>query len=363
MQGMSRSVLSKFRQGFSVWPLLPGLALSVAVAACALLLAARPWAQAMGLSPLTLAIVLGMAVGHTVYPRLAAPCAAGVTFSRQQLLRTGVVLYGLRLTLQDVAQVGWTGVATDALVLGSTFTLAYFAGTRWLGLDRCTAILIGAGSSICGAAAVLATEPVARARAEQVIVAVATVVVFGTLAIFIYPWLFQWNAVHAWIPGGTQGFGIYIGSTVHEVAQVVAAGQAIGADAADTAVITKMVRVMMLAPFLLLLATWLARQDARDAARDLPGAAPRRGARMPLFPLAFVAMVALHSTGLIPSPLQALGVELGTALLAVAMAALGMATHVSAFVQAGPRPLVLGALLFGWLIVGGGFINRLLGGA
>ena len=171
----------------------------------------------------------------------------------------GVVLYGLRLTLQDIGHVGLAGVAIDALVLSSTFTLAYVIGTRWLKLDRTTALLIGAGSSICGAAAVMATEPVLRARAEQVTVAVATVVVFGTLSIFLYPALYDLNQHWPVIAGGADGFGIYAGSTIHEVAQVVAAAHPIGTHAEDAAVITKMVRVMMLAPFLLLLSGWMAR--------------------------------------------------------------------------------------------------------
>jgi len=194
--------------------LLPGLALSGALAATGIALGHIGWLQDHGFSALTLAIVLGMLVGNTVYPlvpRLAAASGAGVNVSKQNLLRLGVVLYGLRLTVQDIGHVGIAGVAIDALVLGSTFALACFIGTRWLGLDRKTAMLIGAGSSICGAAAVMAAEPVVKARAEQVTVAVATVVVFGTLAIFLYPALFELNQHWALIPGGANGFGIYAG--------------------------------------------------------------------------------------------------------------------------------------------------------
>ena len=104
---------------------------------------------------------------------------------KQILLRAGIILYGLRLTFQDIAGVGLHGVLLDALMLASTFGLACLLGTRLFGLDRTTTLLIGAGSSICGAAAVMATEPVVRGRAEQVAVAVSTVVVFGTLGIFL----------------------------------------------------------------------------------------------------------------------------------------------------------------------------------
>lgn len=126
--------------------------------------------------------------------------------------------------------------------------IACFPGQKVFGLDRHTSWLIGAGSSICGAAAVLATEPVVKAEASKVTVAVATVVIFGTIAIFLYPAMYPLLA-HWFSP---ETYGIYIGSTMHEVAQVVAAGHAINPDAENAAVIAKMLRVMMLAPFLIL---------------------------------------------------------------------------------------------------------------
>ena len=341
--------------------LLPGLALSGALAAAAMALGRIAWLQAHGFSALTLAIVLGMVVGNTVYPlvpRMALVSGPGVNFSKQSLLRLGVVLYGLRLTVQDIGHVGIAGVAIDALVLGSTFALACFIGTRWLGLDRKTAMLIGAGSAICGAAAVMAAEPVVKARAEQVTVAVATVVVFGTLAIFLYPVLFELNQHWALIPGGANGFGIYAGSTIHEVAQVVAAARSVGPDAANSAVIAKMVRVMMLAPFLVMLSAWLARDDARQTSAA-SGEAPVKGKfAVPWFAFGFVAVVLFNSLQWLPASVVAVTTEIDTALLAMAMAALGLATHIGAIRKAGPRPLLLALVLFAWLIVGGALINR-----
>src|SRR5690606_11555450 len=126
-------------------------------------------------------------------------------------------------------------------------------GTRVFRLDRETAMLIGAGSAICGAAAVMATEPVVRAQAHKVSVAVATVVVFGTAGMLLYPWLYPYLGL------GEHAFGVYAGSTIHEVAQVVVAGGAVGEVAGSAAVIEKMLRVMLLAPFLLLLSSRLSR--------------------------------------------------------------------------------------------------------
>jgi uncharacterized integral membrane protein (TIGR00698 family) len=328
--------------------LLPGLLLCAAIAAAAIQLGNIAWLQDHGISALTASIVLGMLLGNTIYPRHADRAAAGVTFSKQFLLRAGVVLYGLRLTFQDVAHVGLAGVLVDALVIASTFTLAYCIGTRWFGIDRKTAMLIGVGSSICGAAAVMAAEPVVKGRAEQVTVAVATVVVFGTIGIFLYPLLFTLNEHWGVVPGGMQGFGVYAGSTIHEVAQVVAAARSIGAQAADTAVIAKMVRVMMLAPFLMLLSVGLGRgADSGDTS-----------IKVPWFAFGFIAMVLLNSMRWLPGPFVALATQLDTGLLATAMAALGLSTHVGAVRKAGAKPLLLALVLFVWLVAGGACINH-----
>jgi uncharacterized integral membrane protein (TIGR00698 family) len=337
---------------------IPGLALVAVLALVALGLGRIGWLQAKGINALTLAILLGMLVGNTVYPRLTRASAAGVTFAKQSLLRLGIVLYGLRITFQDIGHVGMAGVIIDAGVLCSTFALACFAGTRFFGLDRKTAMLIGAGSSICGAAAVLATEPVLRGRPEQVTVAVATVVVFGTLAIFLYPTLYQLNAQYHLVQMSSSAFGIFMGSTIHEVAQVVAAGNAVGVDAGNTAVVAKMVRVMMLAPFLLVLSACLSRsEDTVNAGTGGVASHWRSRISVPWFALGFVAVAGLNSMSLLPKPVVSVAIDIDTVMLAMAMAALGLTTHFSAIRRAGIKPLALGALLFVWLVGGGLVIN------
>jgi uncharacterized integral membrane protein (TIGR00698 family) len=347
--------------------LLPGLILTGAVATAAIELGHLEWLQANGISALTLAIVLGMVAGNTLYPLIAPRADSGVLFAKQRLLRLGIIAYGLRLTFQDIAGVGITGVAIDALVLATTFALSWWAGTRLFGLDRTTAMLIGAGSAICGAAAILAAEPVVEGRASQVTVAVATVVVFGTLAIFLYPALYHLNERFHLVALSATQYGIFAGSTSHEVAQVVAAGHAINDTAANTAVITKMVRVMMLAPFLLLLSTYLARNPS---VRNSPlggyrsaGKAGLRSGRaaskivIPWFALGFVAVAGLNSLAVLPPALVKGAVTADTVMLAMAMTALGLTTRVSAIRSAGVKPLALASLLFGWLVLGGGAIN------
>jgi uncharacterized integral membrane protein (TIGR00698 family) len=342
--------------------LLPGLALAGVLTAISIELGRAAWFQTTGISALTLAIVLGMLVGNSFYPRIAAVSADGVGFSKQTLLRLGIILYGIRLTFQDIGHVGITGVIIDTAMVCSTFALAWLLGTRVFGLDRRTAMLIGAGSSICGAAAVMAAEPVVRGRSEQVTVAVSTVVVFGTIAIFLYPALYHLNSKYQLIAAATPAaYGLFAGSTIHEVAQVVAAGRAIGEQAANTAVIAKMVRVMMLAPFLVALSAYLSRSRKPEGA-DSPKSTredPQERGRIaiPWFALGFVAVAGLNSLALLGPQVVAVATNVDTVVLAMAMAALGLTTHVSAIRTAGVKPLALGALIFAWLIGGGIVIN------
>ena len=330
----------------------PGLTLALLLAVLANYLAGFPAMQAAGLSALTLAIVGGMLVGNTVYAPISRRCYDGVILAKQRILRLGIILFGFRLTLHDIQAVGVAGIVIDALMLCSVFLLACVLGVRCFKLDRNSVILIGAGSSICGAAAVLATEPVVKAGAERVSVAVATVVVFGTVSMFLYPLLY---APLSTLAGMTpMQYGLYTGSTVHEVAQVVVAGRGVSEAAAGTAVITKMIRVMMLAPFLMALSYWLARDTAAD------GQSARKIV-IPWFAVGFLLVACLNSLALLPTAWVAKIVWLDNLLLAMAMAALGLTTQFSAIREAGLKPLLLAFSLFVYLVGGGLLVNLLVG--
>ena len=340
--------------------LILGLALCAVLAAGAMLLDRVAWLQAHGLSALTLAIMLGFVVGNTVFSKIADHCAPGVHYAKQYLLRLGIILYGFRLTFQDMGYVGIAGVLIDALVITTTFGLAIVLGIHLFKLERGTAMLIGIGSSICGAAAIMAAEPVLKARAEQVTVAVATVVVFGTVAIFVYPLLYNLNLQWQLLDATDFAYGLFVGSTIHEVAQVVAAGAAVSPTAADTAVIAKMVRVMMLAPFLIFLALYLARGNTPQEAKQRPSQAKQgilAGMTVPWFAFIFVLVAGFNSLQLLPETMIVQIAQLDTALLAMAMAGLGLTTDIKAIRRAGLKPLMLASLLFAWLIVGGGALN------
>jgi uncharacterized integral membrane protein (TIGR00698 family) len=327
-----------------------GIALAGALAVAGMIAARMPWVQHLGLSALTLAIVFGLVAGNTFFPAIAVRMAAGVDFSKSTLLRAGIILFGLRITFQQIEAVGWTGVVIDALMVVLTFVIAVLLGTRVFRLDRQTSMLIGAGSALCGAAAVLATEPVVRAEAHKVSVAIATVVVFGTLGMFAYPLLFPYLGM------SEHAYGVFTGSTVHEVAQVVAAGRSVSEPAAAAAVIEKMLRIMMLAPFLLVLSG--VRHDGRAGVHADGHTAGRAPIIIPWFAVLFIVASAVNSLHFLPARLVAMLIDVDTVLLATAMAALGLRTHVGAIRQAGLRPRLLAAALFVFLVLGGYAINR-----
>ena len=308
----------------------------------------------VGLSSLTLAILIGMVLGNTVYPNLAKRLSVGVAFAKGQILRLAIMFYGFKLTLTQVSSVGLSAVMSDALVLTSTFLLTYWIGTRWLKVDKQTTLLIGSGASICGAAAVIAAEPVIKAEAHKVTIAVATVVVFGTIAMLLYPFLYHLGWLQPWL--NAQQYGIYTGSTIHEVAQVVVAGNAVSPEVGDTAVVTKMIRVMMLAPFLLILSFALTKGSSDNGKK--PSFMNRvQQVKVPWFAFIFIAIVLLHTWVPMTASFERSMVILDDVLLTMAMFALGLTTHLSAIKQAGVKPLILGAIMFAWLIVGGGLIN------
>ena len=334
-------------------PVLSGILLSGAIAAGVLPLVRLPLVASLGLGALTLAILTGIVIGNLLPATVHVRCEQGIAFSKHYLLRLGIILYGFNLTFQQISNIGYCGLVTDIIMLSSTFLITCLIGLCWLKADKQTVWLIGAGSSICGAAAVLATAPVIKADAGKVAVAVATVVIFGTAAIFIYPLL--WNVVHPWLPGlSAEQFGLYTGSTVHEVAQVVAAGHAINPQAEDTAVISKMLRVMMLAPFLLLIGQWVSRTRL-PAETEGPGKIT-----FPWFALIFILVAVFNSFGVLPESVLTWIHHCDTVMLAMAMAALGLSTRLSQLKTAGLKPLLLGGIVFLWLIIGGGGVNLLV---
>ncbi|MBA4503347.1 putative sulfate exporter family transporter [Marinobacterium marinum] len=332
---------------------LPGLLLTLGISLVALLLAQLPLPGVSIIGPLTLAMLLGILIGHWGSDTLEQRSETGLQFSRHYLLRAGIILYGLRISLADLHSAGLNALAIDLVMVIGILLAAAWIGIRWLGLDARTAVLIGAGSAICGAAAVLASAPAIRARQQAVPVAIATVVLFGSAAMLLYPWLFA----HDWtvLPGDNAdiAFGRLVGATTHEVAQVTAVAAALPADAAHAAVVTKLMRVMLLVPVLLVLSQVFGRQkhQSRAQTRALP---------IPWFALIFMCLPLVNSLELLPPQTLEWLHRLDQLCLAMAMAALGFATRISAIRAAGWKPMLLGALLFVLLLLSGTLLTLLL---
>ncbi len=307
--------------------------------------------KALAISPLIIGIVIGMFYANTLRTHIPKEWVPGIVFSSKQLLRFAIVLYGFRITFQQIAEVGLAGLTVSVVMLTTTFVLGWWLGVKFFGLDRDTAVLTASGSSVCGAAAVLATEPVLNAEPYKSAVAVGTVVLFGTIAMFTYPALYKSGILHM----DPSTYGIYVGGTVHEVAQVVAAGGAIGGAAADNAVIVKMTRVMMIAPLLIVLGI-LVSKGATAATGE-----KKFKVTIPWFAVWFIVMAGINSFLIdIPSiqPVIHAINEFDTFLLTMAMTALGMETSVEKFKQAGAKPVALAAVLAIWLMVGGYFVTK-----
>lgn len=331
---------------------LPGLAFCALIALAARVLAELPLPALATLGPLTLAMLLGLLVGQRLPTSTRASLSAGTALARQRLLRIGIVLYGLRIALDSLLQIGLPALLTDLAVVGGIFMLAGWVGTRWLGLERRTALLIGAGSAVCGAAAILAIAPALRARPQTLPVAIATVVLFGTAAMLLYPWLWSLPAVQALFDGSATAFGRYVGATVHEVAQVAAIGASLEPSAGETAVVTKLIRVMLLVPLILIVAR-LFRAEAHEA--------EQRPVAVPWFALLFMLMPLVRASGLLDATWLEWIRQLDNLLLAMAMAALGLETRFADLRSSGLRPLLLGALLFLTLVIAGLGVTLLAG--
>lgn len=323
---------------------LPGLFLIGTIAALSTVVAQHPTLTALKISPLVVGILLGVVLGNTIRAKIPEACDEGIIFSAKRLLKLAIILYGFRITFTQIGDLGLNGLLLDLLMVGTTLGLGSFVGIRLLGMDKPTAIMTAAGSAICGAAAVVATEPIVKAENHQTAAAVATVVVFGTLSMFLYPLAYR----AGWIPMDAELFGVYIGASIHGVAHVVAAGEAVGASTASTAVIVKVTRVLMLAPTLIIVGLLLNRR-----AKNADGSKPKFD--IPWFAIGFIGVAGFNSLDLLSAEVVDGLITIDKFLLTMAMSALGINTVTSKFKGMGLGPLYLATILYVWLI-GGGYV-------
>ncbi len=322
---------------------MPGLA----VAASAALVAWLVHLAVPAVPILTAAVALGIVVGQVpaLQPALAGRLAPGMQLAGRRLLRLGIVLLGLKLSLVDIAGLGWITILTTIAVVVLTFAGTIGLG-RALGLPGHQPVLVASGFAICGASAIGAMGATVRARDEEQAVPVALVTLCGTLAIAVLPAL--------WHPLGLSatGFGHWVGAGVHDVGQVVATAQLAGPAALAVAVVVKLTRVLMLAPMVAITA-------AVERRRAIEPAGPRPPI-VPLFIAGFLAAVLLNSFVPLPEWLLTGADVAQTALLATALFALGASIRVVELVRTGWRALVVGltssvlvaALAYGAVLLG-----------
>ncbi|WP_278373640.1 YeiH family protein [Brevibacterium casei] len=323
-----------------ILPLLPGLGLAALAAAIAWPLSAL----APVVSPLLVAIVLGIVLGNAV-PTLPARFRPGLDFAAKPLLRLGIVALGAQVVLGDILDLGWPVLVLAAVVVAVGIATSMLLA-RLTRVDGDLALLIGCGFGICGAAAVAGIESTMRAKKEDVAAAIGLVVLFGTAMIAVVP------LTSSGLGLDEATAGMWAGASTHEVAQVVAIGGIIGPAALEVAVLVKLARVIMLAPTVAILELVMRRSEARvrtasaEAGDEsaVPAPAGQRPPIVPLFVIGFLLMAGLRTVGLLPEmAVTGLGI-VQTVCLSMAMFALGRGVQWRALRSLGGGPIALATM-------------------
>lgn len=301
-----------------------------------------PLLASAGISSLVVAIVLGIVLGNTwSYPMT---WSIGIQFAAKRLLRLAIVLYGFRVSFQQMASIGVEAFIFDIIVVFSTLLIGYSVGRKYLKLDPHLSLLVSAGAAICGAAAVLAVEDVIKSESHQSAIAIGTVVLFGTVSMLLYPLLQQMGLF-----GFTaHQFGLFAGASIHEVAQALIAGTNIDNETGQIAVIVKMVRVLLLIPVLILLGLFNFSPVKHN--RFTHHHAKKSRLTVPWFAIGFIGIIGLHSLQLLPNTIVDAINQVDLILLTMAMGAIGMETKLNKIKKVGLGPLYLAAILYAWLM-------------
>lgn len=302
-------------------PLAPGVLVSFAIAVLAV--AIRDGTGLAAMNPVVVALAIGILLRAAFgLPELLRP---GAAFTVRPVLRAAIVLLGLQVTPGQLISLGGGALLLALAAVALTIPFTVWLGRR-LGVGDPLAQLIGAGTGICGASAIVAANQVVRAKQEDVAYALAIVTVFGTAALLIYP------ALALPLGLGPRAYGLWAGASIHEVVQAVGAAAAGGPAAAEAGTITKLARVVLLAPAILALGMWAGPRGDQSAVR----------APVPWFAFGFLALVLLGGTGLIPAQMVAGSRVAVPVMMGAAVAALGLNTDLKALQTRGLRPLLLG---------------------
>ncbi|UVV53123.1 YeiH family protein [Bacteroides thetaiotaomicron] len=331
--------------------MLHGVLLIALFSCAAFYIGEMSFVRSISFSPMIVGIILGMLYANSLRNHLPETWVLGIQFCSKKILRIGIILYGFRLTFQDVMAIGLPAMLIDVIIVAVTICGGIYLG-KLLKMDRGIALLTSIGSGICGAAAILGAESTIKAKPYKTAVSVSTVVIFGTISMFLYPFLYR-NGFCALTP---DQMGIYTGATLHEVAHVVGAWRRDGKryfgfchhsenDSCDDV------------GYVLLITTYLV---ARARKRQVQKGQKFQKIAVPWFAIGFMGVIAFNSFDLLPAQLVAGINTLDTFLLTMAMTALGTETSIDKFRKAGAKPFVLALLLYVWLVVGGYFLVKYL---
>ncbi len=371
---INKRIQSHYRQNYKKGTCI-GIAFVAIIAGGATVISQLDFFIALSISPLVIGIVLGIMYTNTLHVNFTSHLNPGITYSAKKILRFAIIFYGFRITFQQIINVGLEGFIVSLVMLTSTMLISIWLGSRVFRMDDKTSILSASGSAVCGAAAILATESVIKAEEYKVAIAVSMVVLFGTISMFLYPVLYSTiiEPATGFLHMEPSTFGIYVGGTVHEVAQVIAIPSSIGSDTqamANSAVIVKMTRVIMIAPMLIVLSLYLSyitkvKADNEDTTNER-----KMKIVIPWFAVYFIAVAGLNS--LIFSYMDTVSVDSANIikaiieginiadqfLLTMAMTALGIETHFSKFKGLGLTPIYLAGSTFIWLVIGGFIVTK-----
>lgn len=302
-------------------PLAPGVLVSFAVAVLAVVI--RDGTGLAALNPVVVALALGILLRTVI--GLPVALRPGAAFTVRPVLRAAIVLLGLQVTPGQLMSLGGGALLLALASVALTIPFTIWLGRR-LGVGDGLSQLIGAGTGICGASAIVAANQVVRAKQEDVAYALAIVTVFGTAALLIYP------ALALPLGLGPRAYGLWAGASIHEVVQAVGAAAAGGPAAAEAGTITKLARVVLLAPAILALGMWARPTGDQSAVR----------APVPWFAFGFLGLVLLGGTGLVPAQLVGWSRTAVPVMMGAAVAALGLNTDLKALRTRGLRPVLLG---------------------
>lgn len=330
-----------FKRKQPILELLNGLLLVTLISIVSIHLVSMPWAKPYNFSPLIIAIVIGMIFGNALQHNIPDSLLPGINFSAKHIKLFGIVLYGFRVTFQEIYKIGSPGLIIDVFTLMTVFFLSLWIGTKLFKLDRDSALLIGAGYAICGIAAILAVQGVLKSKSHKGSIAIITVVFFGTVALFLYPLLDKYL-----LNLTDSQFGIYVGGTVHEVSQVLVIGSAVSPEAESHALIVKMMRTMFLVPCLAALGILVQNKEEKINVQALPW-----------FAIGFIAISGFNSLKIIPEKVVQNINSFDIILLTMAMAAIGIQTDLKEIAKLGIKALSLATILFAWLVISGYFVT------